>query len=270
MEVTQNKNLIHPFKNVIVGRSESGKSTLIRKLIEHDLKGDFDVIYILSPTVKADPVWEDLDAGENTEVKIYDRINKATMKKVIERSKRLKEKKQWIIIDDSVGRGIRSKSASGMSIVDQAFTGVLRHYNGSITISIQQLTAVSPIVRSNATSYIIFELGSKSHFKHLLQDIGFTNFQVSWENMKKILQEKPFNFIFIDRQQSRRIVKSGLDRIVTDDFLKWDSNIGLKRQQEKSNQQLRRMLSLLPEQSKRSKRKWKKQPNQSSKKARKW
>ena len=49
-----------PCRMQIVGRSASGKSTLISSIVQHQYKGVWEKIYIFSSTVNVDPMWKAL------------------------------------------------------------------------------------------------------------------------------------------------------------------------------------------------------------------
>lgn len=164
----------HPMRIVIVGRSDSGKTTLFIKLLSRWYKNKkFDKIYVLSPSYYTDPRW--------TYVKVppcrvatgnYDRA----LQKINDRIVKGDRKESTLILCDDCG-GVNSFSGKGESNVIKTMVYNARWMNLSIIFSIQSLKDCPISLRESAEALFIVSPPTRHEARFLDEYYGWSNFR---------------------------------------------------------------------------------------------
>lgn len=142
-------NLQLPSRLVLLGPSQSGKTTIIRHIIKH-LKSQFNICSIW---------WFGSSANEETWLSPkfrYDRISKTKIDaiRVLMRKPAFKSTHSIIVLDDVISEKFhRERWWSD-------FIATSRHDNITVLIGMQYLKSLSPQIRDNVQQYIICSLNN--------------------------------------------------------------------------------------------------------------
>jgi hypothetical protein len=184
-----------PFLGVINGSVRTGKSTLIMNLIynKNFYKGKFDKIIFISPTSLNDLTLKHL-AEDDDIMKITDNLEQLDdiLKLLLEEKESDDETKKehyLIIFDDCLGF-IKPKSYASF------LCSRYRHYKLSLVFTSQNYRSIPPIIRTNATFYLIFKTPNKKEYNKYVEE--FSGVYQHFEKMYKIACEEPYNFLYLD------------------------------------------------------------------------
>jgi len=199
-----------PIRGIILAPSGSGKTVLLSNIIVNLYKGCFERIYVFSPSIGVDdtlnPIIEyqkkHLETNDDklyfTEYHEEDLINILDQQKsVIEYQKKTKQRKLHsilIIIDDMADDSKFSRSSKTLHTL--FIRG--RHFGISVLVSSQKYNALSPIIRVNALSLIVFKLRNYQELDTVMtENSAVLDKKLLLEIYKKATEEK-YNFLYID------------------------------------------------------------------------
>ena len=169
-----------PLKMVITGKSESGKSYLLRQRIIPAIINDYEAIFIISPTADLDDGWIKLKnkSKKNKEkIMLISDFTDETLQETLSlcgENRRIgnreeipfeKQPKYLFVMDDVSDLLSQSKRDffSTMSIKG-------RHYLCSYILTSHKWNLVNRMIRTNATFKIFFRITTNSEFKSILDD----------------------------------------------------------------------------------------------------
>ena len=201
-----------PIRNVILGPSGSGKTVLLQNLILNVYKGCFERIYIFSPSINVDATWdpvrdfidEEMDVHENEDEKFYfdhydpDALENiiTTQNKVIKHMKAKKKKKLFqilIVVDDFADDPSFSRHSK---LLHSLYTRG-RHAMISTITATQKFSAISPIIRVNATELYVYRLRNQNDLDKFLEEVSAV---MDKKTLLKIYQEctkEPYSFLYV-------------------------------------------------------------------------
>jgi hypothetical protein len=188
----------HPFTMNILAPSRSGKSVVITNLLynkDFNFKKRFDKIIFISPTILIDPslqfAREDEDIIHIHEQKYLENLD-SVIDNIFEKQKEEPEESTLLIIDDAL-MYLRSKSLAYATTKN-------RHYNLSIIISSQAYKKIDPVIRNNATHWLLFKTHLQKEQDHLEEDFnGFPDFSKFYKDAVSV----PYSFLFADMLKMR-------------------------------------------------------------------
>jgi len=162
-----------PFRSIILGPSGSGKSILLQNMILNIYRNCFSRIYIFSPSIDVDATWSPVKKyiedemelkGSDKEKFYFDHYDPEDLKqiidtqhKVIEYMKKHNHKKLYsilVVVDDFADDPRFSRHSK---LLHALYTRG-RHNSMSVITSTQKFTALSPIIRVNATQLFVYHL----------------------------------------------------------------------------------------------------------------
>lgn len=228
----------HPFRMLVTGPSNSGKSNYARWSLEHyygdKKKSYFDRIYLLSPTAHVDPTWLGLPG-----IADKDRISKptgATIAKIIEeaqkkitgtasergpkrnaeqlQSRKLKAPKVLVLVDDAIAESRLMNSPEYMKLGTMG-----RHFGISSMLFTQSYNKQPRPVRLQATHVTMFP-SRTSEIEKLWEEHGpislskkdFTRLVLK---ATEIDEENKWPFLFVDTSQpEKHRFRRGLDTVL--------------------------------------------------------
>ena len=179
-----------PCRIQIVGRSASGKSTLISSIIQHQYKGVWEKIYVFSSTVFVDPMWVALTdhiqetLGQIREVKdinddiaiAHEKVDEAAIRKILAQSERsIKRQKQegkkkckstLLIFDDLSHTKELQKHTSGL--MGELFT-TSRHFGCSIIASVHSISSLGSLPRRQLSCLILFPDSNRRSYESMAE-----------------------------------------------------------------------------------------------------
>jgi hypothetical protein len=188
----------HPFTMNILAPSRSGKSVVITNLLynkDFNFKKRFDKIIFISPTILIDPslqfAREDDDIIHIHEQKYLENLD-SVIDNIFEKQKEEPDESTLLIIDDALVY-LRSKSLAYATTKN-------RHYNLSIIISSQAYKKIDPVIRNNATHWLLFKTHLQKEQDHLEEDFnGFPDFSKYYKEAVSV----PYSFLFADMLKMR-------------------------------------------------------------------
>jgi len=197
---------VNPFRSLMIGKSQSGKSNLILSLLTRTefYKKFFDKIYLFSTTYSEDSDWKQYlkDNKEKDFVASSD-LNEEVIKELMDEQKNMINKKgkrlsnQILVIFDDI---ITNKSLKSSIVKDLLFTG--RHYLISIMISSQSYKEISRPLRMQATNIFLFR-PSQDEIQRVSEENS--NVFVDKKELNNLIKEatkERFSFFHINKQQS--------------------------------------------------------------------
>lgn len=200
-DVNWDKNLPKPpFRMMIVGPSGSGKTQLIMNMLMNQdfywMKDEpfFSKIYIMSPTVLADPIWKALKKNKQIfeRVTITDQFETSTLDEMLNSDDR---SPKLLIIDDF---------AAHLKMTDKTILNCFfrsRHVNCSVILVSQNYKSIPKPCRLNASDIFLFNFTSQKELKLIEEELATKDIQGDdfVQFLKDMLQE-PYSFIWKDRQ----------------------------------------------------------------------
>jgi hypothetical protein len=192
-----------PFTMCIHAPSRSGKSVVITNLIYNEafnFKERFNKIIFISPTILIDSTLEyaredddivkihDEDMLENLDLVINNIL--ATQKEGFD--KEGSAPPTLLILDDCLAY-LKNKTLSYLSTKN-------RHYAVSLILTSQYYRKIDPVIRANATNWILFKTMVDKEKEAVIEDLNaFPNFDGFYEEATK----EPYSFLFADMLKMR-------------------------------------------------------------------
>jgi hypothetical protein len=167
-----------PFLLLIVGRVKSGKTIIINNLAlsPRFYGNDFDNIIVISPTIYSDPVNKFLAEEATFTFEQYSDDLIDQLIEVIEEDE--SDNKFLLILDDIVGNVKFKRNTSKIDKLTELATKYRHMGNGekegklSLMIATQQFKFISPIMRLNASGYIIGGHQSPAELKAMSEEMA--------------------------------------------------------------------------------------------------
>lgn len=189
----------HPFTMNILAPSRSGKSVVITNLLynkDFNFKKRFDRIIFISPTILIDSslefAREDEDIVKIHEERYLDNLD-SVIENIFEKQKEDPEESTLLIIDDCA---MYLKSSKTLAYG----TTKNRHYNMSMIITSQAYKKIDPVIRNNATHWLLFKTHVQKEQDHLEEDFnGFPEFLKFFKEATSV----PYSFLFADMLKMR-------------------------------------------------------------------
>jgi len=200
-----------PFLLLLVGRVKTGKTVIINNLAlsPRFYGNDFDSIIVISPTIYSDPVNKYL-AEEATFV--FEQYSDDLIDQLIEIIEDDESNNKFLLIlDDIVGNVKFKRNTSKIDKLTELATKYRHIGNGdvegklSIIIATQQFKFISPIMRLNASGYIIGGHQSPAELKSMSEEMSvFTKgdpkqFYRLWNKSKK----KDYDFLYLSMKDMK-------------------------------------------------------------------
>ena len=202
-----------PFRSIVLGPSGSGKTILLQNMILDIYKDCFSRIYIFSPSIEVDSTWlpvkqyieKDMNVQNTKEEPIYfdhydpQNLNNIidTQHKVIDYMKKQKHKKLYsilVIVDDFAD----DPSFSRHSKILHALYTRGRHNSISTITATQKFTAISPIIRVNATELFIYRLRNYRDLETFIEEVSAVVDKKTLLEIYNMATSEPFSFLFVN------------------------------------------------------------------------
>ena len=173
-----------PFVWLAVGRKGSGKTTIIKNLLDSDqgFKKRFHNIYLISKTAENDDKLKRLVEELDEDGKFYNTCNDGIVEEVLDKIKKFnkeyttkhkkKKPENLVLFDDcldSLPLSVEKNSAINKLIVGH------RHYKTSIIISVQKWSAVNRLIRNNADCVSYFTNQNDKENKSFQEEYGISD-----------------------------------------------------------------------------------------------
>ncbi len=168
----------HPHNALIIGRRNSGKSTVMLSLLNTDqekggLRKRFKTIYAISPTMEHDKKYKKLYDEISDEGNHYTEPTEENFQEILDKIKKMREEhpreESLLILDDVIDK--LKGSHSGTLLNHLIICG--RHYGLSIYTLSQKLNSISTIARNNAEVWILFNIANRKEYETFLNEMNY-------------------------------------------------------------------------------------------------
>lgn len=191
-----------PFFIGIVAATESGKTTLIVNLLarENAYKRYFDDVNIVSPTVFVDPTWTRVDIQNGRK---FDRWDHETERYFMDLMQKQRDdaaqgvqyrRRILNIFDDIVGEKV------GSSPIIQKLATTYRWCNMSVILSTQRFRELTPVIRTNVTDWIIYNIQNGAELRKVMDEVrGTMSLRAFTTLYRRAIQDK-YGFMHVSRR----------------------------------------------------------------------
>lgn len=191
----------HPFRCITVGESGSGKTTLLIHLLNTFYAKYFDEIWIWSPNYHIDSTWKNLKFKPKRTFTTFEEEHVTELREqqtsVINREGVLRSKKILAVVDD-FANDWQAMHSKGL----QSFYTIGRHWNCSIFVMVQKLTAISLTMRTNASLLFCFHASNGQELETLRDEQ--TSQLITKKEFVRLFNEAttrhPYGFLTINHQ----------------------------------------------------------------------
>ena len=199
--------LKNPFRLLIIGRSNQGKTTILLNLLIKIkyYQGYFDKIYAWCPAIEDDKMWRIIKLNKKRK---FNKFEIDTFKKIVDIKKDEKRKRELqnkrvdkilFIIDDGGSQALKYENYQNE--LDEMCL-IIRHLGWSMIISTQQIASLSTPQRNNADGVILFPNDNEYEWKTMQAHWGAGIDGGLIRAFKKLNNDKR-EFIWINRQKPK-------------------------------------------------------------------
>ena len=200
-----------PLRSMVVGPSGSGKTILLQNLILDVYRGCFSRIYIWSPSIDIDFTWKPVRDYIEKEIKpdkdekyLFDSYDPRELQQVIETQYKVVDyMKQHdhktlyqilIIVDDFADSPEFTRNSK---LLHQLYIRG-RHQAISTITSTQVFKAISPVIRKNITSLMLYRLRNYSDLEAFLEELSAVYNKKTLLELYKKATDEPYGFLYVN------------------------------------------------------------------------
>ncbi len=214
-----------PCNVIISGSTKSGKSYLTTNLLRDQLIPQVDYLIIFSPTIKIGNDYQEFKENDDEEKgvvikkfsenfrEIFDEVV-VSQKHILEQHKNNVEEIPSIlfIFDDMLGDPMLRLGGK----LDK-FSSRSRHYNISMFILVQKITAIPRTLRLNTANTILFNCANYSELERFLEEYCPKKYKKTLQNHLEEIYNQDYNFILTQnfcRKLKDRLLLNGDENII--------------------------------------------------------
>ena len=203
-----------PMRAVAYGPSGAGKSVLLQQLILDVYKGCFERIYIWSPSIDLDHVWDPVKKYVKKELKVdteeekcfFSTYNPKELQEVMDRQHRIAEWQKnngshvfgiLLIIDDFSDDPQFTRNSK---LLHQLYIRGRHSFISTIT-SVQKATTLHPLIRTQATATFTFRLRSMQDLDTWLNENSAVYDKKTLKKIYDLATSPRFGFLYMDLMQ---------------------------------------------------------------------
>lgn len=191
-----------PFRLLTIARSQTGKTTLLIKLLHYYWIKMFTKIYIFCPTYLEQAKWSSLDKYvKSGKIKVYPVVDEKILKKIWNKYKELKSKGSkhnvLILFDDCTGQ--KEFKVNQETGIINLMVSKANHAGISIAAAVQKITQASTIMRSQAEGVLTFSCLQEKEIKPLYDEFGVGKLK-NFREMVINSTLQPYHYLYINRQ----------------------------------------------------------------------
>ena len=200
-----------PLRSMVVGPSGSGKTILLQNMILDIYRGCFSRIYVWSPSIDIDFTWKPVIEYIQREIKpdrdekyLFDSYDPKELQHVIETQYKVIDymKQQnyktlyqiLIIVDDFADSPDFTRNSK---LLHQLYIRG-RHFAISTITSTQVFKAISPVIRKNITSLMLYRLSNYSDLEAFLEELSAVYNKKALLELYKKATDEPYGFLYVN------------------------------------------------------------------------
>ncbi len=200
-----------PLRSMVVGPSGSGKTILLQNMILDIYRGCFSRIYVWSPSIDIDFTWKPVIEYIQREIKpdrdekyLFDSYDPKELQHVIETQYKVIDymKQQnyktlyqiLIIVDDFADSPDFTRNSK---LLHQLYIRG-RHFAISTITSTQVFKAISPVIRKNITSLMLYRLRNYSDLEAFLEELSAVYNKKTLLELYKKATDEPYGFLYVN------------------------------------------------------------------------
>ena len=203
-----------PARGIFLAPSQIFKSACMSDLILRHYRGCFERIFIFSPSVDIDSVWDPVKeyvrvgmGVPDSEKCFFHEFDHDALNKIVADQHKLtiamKEKKgnkklfNILIVIDDWSDDPTVLHNQGKNVLNTLFTRG-RHQNISCWVSAQKLTTISTVIRTQTQFYCIGRMRSQKELQSLLEEISATYPVKTLQRLYDIATQQEHGFLYIN------------------------------------------------------------------------
>lgn len=190
-----------PFTMIMCGNSGSGKTQLLKKLINTDFKKTFQNIFVFCPSMDYSGDYDEFKQQDFFKKRLFDTYDSKLIEEIIEAQENIINRygksrcpQSLIILDDCLENLTHNPNNNIISKI--FFKG--RHINLSVIVLVQKLKGIGTLLRINTRYCIFFRCGNTQELDNLLEEY-------TGKRERKLIQEElyehfktPWSFMVSD------------------------------------------------------------------------
>jgi hypothetical protein len=185
------------FRMLIFSPSNSGKSNLIKNLITRPEFGYTNYyqknIFLFSPTIRIDPIWNDISLPQTH---LYDEWDEKTVTNILAYSS--KHGGSLLVLDDMINSADAVNGKRGNLLKKIFYQG--RNHKVSIILVSQKLKDIPLGVRINSTHIICFNLRNRNEEDAFLEE---NNYIDNLPTKYALATSQKYNFLYINKETGK-------------------------------------------------------------------
>lgn len=201
------KLLVHPYRLLIIGKSQSGKTTLGIKCAEY-LIPQVDEVYVISPTYEFqhswDPIRESVHLAHDSAPVVFDALKSTITNSIGHEDNKMGERieeRRLLILDDVSYEKTLNQGNKG-TFNSFAYNAV--HWNLSILCIIHKTSNIGAGMKENCDGLILFNTVNTNEVENIYNNYGVVKTkkqmhalfsQFIWDPIQKGEDEHPFIFV---------------------------------------------------------------------------
>jgi len=202
-----------PVRSIILGPSGSGKTILLQNMVLDIYRDCFSRIYIFSPSINVDSTWIPVKEYIEKHMKVksskedpiyfdhYDPADLikiiATQHKVTDYMKKQNYKKLYqilVIVDDFADEASFSRHSK---LLHSLYTRG-RHNSISTITATQAFTALSTLIRKNATELYIYRLRNYRDLETFIEEVSAIYDKKTLLELYNTATSEPYSFLYVN------------------------------------------------------------------------
>ena len=219
------RELSLPANMCFAASTRGGKTFLLKRLLRSQFLQQTDYLVVFSPTCKMSGDWvefpENADPKRGKVIQYFEDENEfiKIFKEIIESQKKLLDKHRkseiphvFIVLDDCLGTKILRLGGP----VD-SFSVKSRHYNVSMAVLAQKITAIPRTLRLNQRYFFMFNSANFSELERFITEYCPAKYKKTVLDALEEIYNVDYNFILVDnfeRALKNRLWLNGEDNLI--------------------------------------------------------
>jgi tRNA A37 threonylcarbamoyladenosine biosynthesis protein TsaE len=202
-----------PIRSIILGPSGSGKTVLLQSMILDIYRACFSRIYIFSPSIDVDHTWKPVKKYISEEMKVvhsdeepiyFDHYDPSALANILDiqhkitmhmKSQGKTKMFQILVIVDDFADDPKFVHSSNNVLNTLYVRG--RHNMISVITASQKFTALSPLIRVNATELYIYRLRNYKDLESFIDEVSAVADKKTLMELYNLATSEPYSFLYV-------------------------------------------------------------------------